>query len=76
MPVQRIVGGVEIEDDFLGRSLVGVQENPDEQARNGRRVMRDLVIAARLRPAQFETVQRRFAGHRRAVFAAGFQLAR
>ena len=50
MAMQRIVGGVEIEDDFLGRSLVGVQENPDEQARNGRRVMRDLVIAGRRPP--------------------------
>ena len=30
VPVQRIVGGVEIEDDLLGRSPVGIQEKRDE----------------------------------------------
>ncbi len=30
--VQRIVGGIEVEDDLFGRLLVGFEEELDEQA--------------------------------------------
>jgi hypothetical protein len=73
--VHRIVGGVEIEDDLLGGRLVRLQEQRDEQPFDGNRVVGDLVVARRLRPAQLETVQRRLAGHRSAVLAPRRQLA-
>ena len=38
--------------------------------------MADLVIARRLRPAQLQPVERRLAGHRRAVLAPRLELAR
>ena len=75
LAVQRVVGGVEIEDDLLGRRLVRLQKKRDEQIFDGDRIMGDLVIARRLRPAQLQTVQRRLAGHRRAVLAPCRQLA-
>ena len=75
MPVQRIVGGVEIEDDLLRRSLVRLQEQIDEQRLDRRRVMADLVIARRLGSAQLQPVQRPLAGHRRAVRAPRRELA-
>ena len=40
-----------------------------------RRIVADLVIAGRQRPAQLEPVQRRLARHRRAILAPGFELA-
>ena len=75
MAVQRILGGVEIEDDLLRRFGVGLQEQTNEQLLNGGRIMADLVIARGLRPAQFQPVERRFAGDRRAVPAPCLQLA-
>ncbi len=50
--MDRIVGGVEIEDDLLGRPLVRLQEEGHEQPLDRRRIMGDLVVARRLRPAQ------------------------
>ena len=38
-------------------------------------IVADLVIARRLRPAQLQPVERRFAGQRRAIRAPGFELA-
>ena len=73
-PVHRVVGGVEIEDDLLWRSLVRLQEQRHQQPRDSRRVVGDLVIARRLVPAQFEPIERRLAGHRRAVLARCRQL--
>ena len=52
-----------------------VQEQIDEQRLDRRRIVADPVIARRLRPAQFQPVQRRFACHRRAVGPLGLQLA-
>ena len=46
LAVQRVVGGVEVEDDLLGRPRVRFQEQVDEQALDGRAVMSDLVIVA------------------------------
>ena len=56
--VQRIVGGIEIEDDLFGRLLVGFEEELDEQAFSRPRVVADLVIAGWLIAAQFQPVQR------------------
>ena len=47
VPVQRIIRGIEVEDDLLGRRLVRLEEEVDEQALDRRPVMADLVVAAR-----------------------------
>jgi len=49
--VQRIVGGVEIEGDLRWRRRVGVEKQVDKQPLDRRRVIADLVVAGRLRPA-------------------------
>jgi hypothetical protein len=75
MPVQWIVGGVEIERDLRWRRRMGVEKQLDKQPLDDRCVIADLVIAGRLRPAQFQPVERRLAGQRRTIGAACFQLA-
>ena len=45
MAVQRIIGGIEVEDDLPGRRLVRLEEEVDEQALDRRAVMADLVVA-------------------------------
>ena len=55
--VQRIVGGIEIEDDLLGRLVMGIEEDIDEQCLDRRRVVADLVITRRFGTAQFQPVQ-------------------
>ena len=45
MAVQRIVGGVEVEDDLLGRPGVRLEEEVDEQRLDRRRVVADLLVA-------------------------------
>ena len=47
-PVQGIVGGVQVQGDPLRRPPVGVQEQIDEQGLDGRPVVADPVVAARL----------------------------
>jgi len=37
--VERVVGGIDVEDDLRGGRLVRLQEERDEQALNGRRIM-------------------------------------
>jgi hypothetical protein len=69
MAMQRIVSGVEVENDPLGRRLVRLEEEGDEQALDCRRVMADLVVAARNQGRVFEPVERTFAGERRAILA-------
>ena len=75
MPVQRVVGGVKIEDDLFRRARMGVEKEVDEHPLDRRRIMADLVIGRNRRAAQFQPVERRFAGHRRAVLAARRKLA-
>ena len=75
MPVQRVVGGVEIEGDLRRRRRMGVEKQIDKQPLDRRRVIADLVIAGRLRPAQFQPVERRFAGQRGTIRAPRFKLA-
>jgi hypothetical protein len=74
--VQRIVGGVEIENDLFRRRRVRLQEQRHEQPFHRRRIMADPVIPRRRLPAQLEPVERRLAGHRRTVLAPRSQLAR
>ena len=62
MPVQRIVGGVEIEGDLRWRRRMGVEKQIDKQRFDRRGIITDLVIAGRLRLAQFQPVERRFPG--------------
>jgi hypothetical protein len=47
MTMQRIIGRIEIEDDLLWRRLVRLQEHRHKQPFDGRRIMRDLVVARR-----------------------------
>jgi hypothetical protein len=54
---------------------MGLKEQIDQQGLDRRCVVADLMVAARLQPAQFEPIQRRLARHRRAVLAPGFRLA-
>jgi hypothetical protein len=74
-PVQRVVGGVEIESDLLRRRRMGIEKQVDKQPLDRRRVIADLVVAGRLRPAQFQPVGRRFAGQRGAIRTPCFELA-
>ena len=73
--MQRVVGGVEIEDDLLRRAAMRLKEQVDQQPLDHRPIVADLMVAGRQRPAQFESVQRRFACHRRAILSPRFQLA-
>ena len=75
LAMQRIIGGIEIENDLAGRALVRLQEQIDHQPLDGERIVADLVIARRLQPAQFQPVERRLAGHRRAILAPRLKLA-
>jgi hypothetical protein len=52
-----------------------LHEQVDQQRLDPRRIVADLVIAGRQRPAQFQPVQRRLARHRRAILSPGFELA-
>ena len=76
VPVQRIVRGVKVEDDLLGRPFVGFQEQRHRQRLDRGFVAGNLVVARRLLPAQFQTVQRRLARHRGAVLASCRKLSR
>ncbi len=67
MAVQRVVGGVEVQDDLLGRLRVGVKEQVDEQAFELGRAGRELVVAGGFGAAEFEAVQRGLAGQRGAA---------
>jgi len=68
VPVQGIVGGVQIEDDPLRRPLVGLQVQLHEQVLHGSRVVADLVIPGRgSGRGVFQPVQGALAGQRRAV---------
>jgi hypothetical protein len=66
MAVQGIVGRVEVEDDLLGRPSVRFEEKVDEQRLDRPRIVADLLVASDRFARQFEPVERRFAGDRRA----------
>src|SRR5918994_322008 len=71
MPVQRVIRGVEVENDLLGRGPVRLEEQVDEQPFDRRAVMADLVVARRLGRCVLEPVQRALAGERRTILTAG-----
>ena len=73
--VQRVVGGVEIEDDLARRCLVRGEEEIDEQALDGGAVMADLMVARGSDRRMLEPVERALAGERGAVLASGLELA-
>ena len=76
MAMQRIVGGVEVENDLSGRLCVRLEEEVDEQGLDRRGFMRDLAVLRRRVAREFQPVQRRFARRRRAVAAPSLKLAR
>ena len=65
--MDRIIRGVQIEDDPVGSGCMRFHEQIDKQRFDRRRIVADLVIARRLGLRQFQPVQRRLAGHRRAI---------
>ena len=75
MTMQGIVGRIKVEGDLLGRRLVRLEEQLDEQALDRGRGVADLVVAARLGRRVLEPVERALAGERGAVFALGPKLA-
>ena len=50
--MHRIIGRIKVEDDFLRRGLVRLQEQIDQQPSDGDRIVTNLVIARRLEFAQ------------------------
>jgi len=73
--VQRIVGGIQIENDLLGRFPERFQEQFDEECFDPASFVADLVVACRFGLAQFQPVERRLARHRRTILATGAKLA-
>jgi hypothetical protein len=74
VPVDRIIGGIKIKDNPLGRLCVGLQEQIDEQILDGGCVMADLVITARRTFGRvFQAVQCGLAGQGRTVRTLGLQ---
>src|SRR5580700_846094 len=76
MAVQRVVGGVEVENDLLGRPCMRREEEVDEQGLDRCRVMADFVVARGERTGKFEPIERRLASQRRAIRAPTLELAR
>ena len=78
--VQRIVGGVQVEDDALGRRGMRLQEQRHEQPLDRGRIVTDLVVAAGREAGSrlgrvLQPVERALARHRRAVAPPSLQLA-
>src|SRR5205823_14193202 len=67
MPVQRIVGGVEVENDLLWRVSVRLEKQIDIQRFDLGSVPGDAAVARQLRSAQLQPIERRFAGQRRTI---------
>jgi hypothetical protein len=76
LAVQWIIRCIEIEDDLLGRPRVRLHELVDQQVLDRYRIVADLVIARRFKLAQLQPVERRLAGHRRAILAPRRELPR
>ena len=66
-PVQRVVGGVQIEHQPRRRTLMGVEKQVHEQRLDRRLVVADAAIAMRPRRRVLQTVQRRLARQRRTI---------
>ena len=73
--VQRIVGGVKVENDLLGRRAVRLQEDIDEDALQRLRVVTDLMVAVAALPRRvFQPVDRALPRQGRAILALRLQL--
>ena len=75
LPVQRVVRGIQIDNDLLRSTPMRLQEQIDQQCFDRRRIVAYLVIARRLAAAQLQSVQRRLPRQRRAVRPSRRQLA-
>ena len=75
MAVQRIVGGVEVENDLLGRRTIRVQEDINEDALQRLRVVVDLVVAVATLPRRMlQPVDRALPRQWRAILALRLRL--
>jgi hypothetical protein len=75
MPVQRVVGGVEVQHDLLRRSRMRVQKQRHQQPLDRRAIVADAVVAAGLRAGRvLQAVQRGLARQRRAAPPPGGEL--
>ena len=75
--MDRIVRGIEIEDQPAGRGLSGLNEKADEQPFHGLFVHTDFMVAVSSRLwRMLQPVERGLAREHRAIGAAGFELAR
>src|SRR5262245_43070997 len=63
LPMNRIIGGIKIEDDLTWCPFVSFQRKIDEKTSNRHRIVTDLVVARRLQLAQLQTIERRLAGY-------------
>ena len=73
LPVEGIVGGVEVENDLIGRLGMGLGEEFDQQGLQGLGVVVDLVVAVgALGAGMFESVEGALAGQGSRVIAAPF----
>ena len=61
MPMDRIVGRIEVENNLFGGFGVRFHEHRWIQRFNGRRIVADLMISGRLGPTELQTVERAFA---------------
>ena len=73
MRVVVVQEGEPIEGDLRRCRAVSVEKQVDQQGLDLGCLIADLVVARGLRPAQFQPVERRFAGQRRAIRALGFE---
>jgi hypothetical protein len=62
--VQRVVGGIQVEDDPLRNPRMGLEEQVDQPPLDGGAVVPDLVVAARRQGRVLEPVERALAGER------------
>ncbi len=60
--VDGVVRGIEIEDDLLGRLLMGLREEGDEEIFDSRRIMADTVVAVRPARGVLQAVRGALAG--------------
>ena len=77
LPVQRIVGRVEVQDDALGYLVVAVEKQLDEEAVERLRVDRDAVVAIAgclFGQTPLESIQRALAGQGRPAVALAFAI--
>jgi hypothetical protein len=70
MPVQRVVGGIEVQNDLRRRTVMRVEEQLHEQPLDGGAIMTDPVILRRFGLAQLHPVQRALACQSGAIRSA------